>query len=88
MSAAGLDLSVNWENFFLLGMVVLIIGNMHFGISTATMLLPFREWIPGFYGLDSLIGISLIILFFQKYWASLGWAVTFAFVFLFTWAIS
>ncbi|MEK6843301.1 MAG: hypothetical protein AABY04_02335 [Candidatus Micrarchaeota archaeon] len=88
MSVTGLDPSVNLTTFFMLGIIVLVITNMHFGISNATMLMPLREWIPGLQGLDTLVGLSLAIYFFQKYWSSIGWLTTFVFVFGFIWLIS
>jgi hypothetical protein len=85
---AGFDLPVDWVSMFMIAVVALIVLNMHLGISYTTMLLPLREWTPGLGGLDTMVGLSIIIYYAQKYWGQVGWISTFVFVFAFIWLIS
>ncbi|MFH0972277.1 MAG: hypothetical protein ABIG96_04825 [Candidatus Micrarchaeota archaeon] len=75
--------------FFMLFVMAIIILNMHLGISYSDMLMPFRSITgnPAFFGVDSVLLLSAIIIFGEKYWHSIGWLVTFVFVFGLIWIL-
>jgi hypothetical protein len=75
--------------FIMLGVLALIILNMHLGISYGDMLMPLRSPTgnSAFFGIDGVIMLSVIIIFFERYWAQLGWIVTFVFVFGMIWLL-
>ncbi|MFH0971331.1 MAG: hypothetical protein V1835_02070 [Candidatus Micrarchaeota archaeon] len=77
----------DWLVVFWIAVPTMFILNMYLGLDYATMLLPFRGWFPGFYGIDAIIGMSLIIILLEKYWFRIGWLVTFAFVFGLIWIL-
>ncbi|MFH1750352.1 MAG: hypothetical protein ABH863_01600 [Candidatus Micrarchaeota archaeon] len=77
----------DWLVMLWIAVPTLIILNMHLGLSYEFMLLPFRGWIPGFFGIDAIIGVSLFIILMEKIWPKVGWLVTFTFVFALIWVL-
>ncbi len=78
----------DWRGIFMIAVVVLVILNIHLGITYTTMLLPFRGIIPGLYGIDVVIALSAIIILFERYWESIGGFVLFVFVFGLIWLLT
>ncbi|MEK6953429.1 MAG: hypothetical protein AABX01_00350 [Candidatus Micrarchaeota archaeon] len=81
MGPVGVDFGIDWVSVFMIGVVALIIINLHLGISYGTMLMPLRQWIPGLMGLDTVIGLSIIVILLRENWYRFGWFFTFVFVF-------
>lgn len=77
----------DWLVLLWIAVPMLIILNLHFGLSYQFMLLPFRSWIPGLYGIDAIIGISIFIILMERIWPKVGWLVTFVFVFGLIWLL-
>lgn len=77
----------DWLVVLWIAVPTLIILNQYLGLDYSTLLMPFRGFIPGLYGIDSILGVSLIIILFEKYWHTIGWLVTFVFIFGLIWIL-
>jgi len=84
-------MAVTFDQMIPLVMVIVVtmmVLNGTYGFSFASMSHPFFEFIPGLYGIEMMIILSAILLYFEAHWNDLGLAAIFIFFFVFIFFIS